>query len=77
MTLDAAAQREWLRQGKEAGPALEAQRRRELAQLSDERTLGASEALLALATAAPLPPARLRWSGLVEQQALLHRRPVP
>ena len=74
MVLDGAAQREWMRQWKEAGPALAAQRRRELAHLSDERALAASEALLSLVTLSPSSPWRRHWSGLVEQQALFHRR---
>ncbi len=45
--------------------------------LSDERALAASEALLSLATTVTLNPGRVRWSGLVEQQALFHRRPSP
>jgi len=77
MTPDSAAQREWLRQWNEAGPALAAQRREELFHLSDERALAASEALLSLATSVTLSPGRRHWSGLVEQQALFHRRPSP
>jgi hypothetical protein len=42
--------------------------------LSDARGLAASEALLSLVTTVTLNPRRVRWSGLVEQQALLHRR---
>jgi len=48
---------------------------RALAALSDEEALRASESLLALATPGALSPDRLRGSGLVAQQALLHRRP--
>ena len=77
MSLDATAQREWLRQWKEAGPALAAQRREEIMHLSDERALAASEALLSLVTTVTLGPWRRHWSGLVEQQALFHRRPSP
>ena len=77
MTPEAATHREWVRQWKEAGPALAAQRREELLHLSDERALAASEALLALVTTVTLSPGRRRWSGLVEQQALFHRRPSP
>jgi hypothetical protein len=77
MTPDAATQYEWLRQWNDAGPALAANRRRELLQLSDERALAASEALLALVTTVSLNPQRLHSSGLVEQQALFHRRPSP
>ena len=77
MTPGMAAQREWLRQWKEAGPALAARRREELLHLSDERALAASEALLSLVGTVTLSLGRLRWSGLVEQQALLHRRLSP
>jgi hypothetical protein len=77
MTLDAAAQRKWVQQWKEAGPALAARRHEELVHLSDERTLAASEALLSLVTTVALSPRRRHWSGLVEQQALLHRRLSP
>jgi len=75
MTPELATQREWLRQWRDAGPALAAQRREELSHLSDERALAASEALLSLVTTVALSPGRRRRSGLVEQQALFHRRP--
>jgi len=77
MTSETEAQREWVRQWKEAGPVLAAQRREELLRLTDERALAASEALLSLVTTATLNPGRRRYSGLVEQQALFHRRPSP
>jgi protein-disulfide isomerase-like protein with CxxC motif len=77
MGSDIAAQREWARQWKEAGPALAAERRKELRHLSDERALAASEALLSLVIPSTLSPRRRRWSGLVEQQALFHRRASP
>jgi hypothetical protein len=77
MTLDAAIQRGWLKQWSDAGPALAAHRREELSRLSDECALAASEALLSLVTTVTLSPGRRRWSGLVEQQALFHRRPAP
>lgn len=77
MTPDHATQREWLRQWNDAGPALAANRRTELMHLSDERALAASDALLSLATTVSLNLRRLRWSGLVEQQAIFHRRPAP
>jgi hypothetical protein len=64
----------WLRQWRAAGPALEEVRRQELRDLSDERALEATDELLSMAGLAPLPPERLRSSGLVAQQALLHRR---
>ncbi len=77
MTAEMAIQREWLRQWNDAGPALAANRREELLHLSDERALAASEALLSLVTTVTLSPRRRRWSGLVEQQALFHRRLSP
>ena len=77
MTPGDVTQRKWLRQWKDAGPALVANRREELLHLSDERALAASDALLSLVTTVRLNPRRLRWSGLVEQQAILHRRPAP
>jgi len=76
MTSDAATQREWLRQWNDAGPALAANRREALLHLSGEHALVASEALLSLVTTVSLSPQRLGWSGLVEQQALFHRRPA-
>lgn len=77
MNPDAATQQEWLRQWKNAGPALAANRREELLRLSDEHALAASEALLALVTTVSLSTRRLNSSGLVEQQALFHRRRCP
>ena len=77
MTPEPAVQREWLRQWNDAGPALAANRREELLHLSDERALTASETLLSLVTTVTLTPSRRRWSGLVEQQALFHRRVSP
>lgn len=49
-------------------------RRRDLAALTDDQALAESEILLALAAATPVPPERLRTSGLVAQQAIFHRR---
>jgi hypothetical protein len=77
VTPETAIRREWLRQWNAAGPALAANRREELRRLSDERALAASEALLSLLTTVSLSPARRRWSGLVEQQALFSRRLSP
>ena len=77
MTVEGATQRTWMRQWNDAGPALAATRRMELMRLSDERALAASEALLSLVTTVTLNPRRFGWSGLVEQQALFHRRPSP
>jgi hypothetical protein len=77
MTPENTTQREWLRQWNEAGSALAALRREELLHLSDESALAASDALLSLVTTVTLRPGRHHWSGLVEQQALFHRRPTP
>jgi hypothetical protein len=77
MTPETTTQREWLRQWNDAGPALAALRREELLHLSDERALAASEALLSLVTTVTLRPGRRHWSGLVDQQALFHRRSSP
>ena len=73
-SMDAAAQRRWVEQWKEAGKALEDQRRRELMSLTADRALAASEALLALASPERLSAERRTSSGLVEQQRLLHQR---
>ena len=75
MTPEAATQREWLKQWIDAGPALAAHRREELRHLSDERALAATDALFSVATT--VSAKRLGWSGLVEQQAIFHRRPSP
>jgi len=74
MAMDAAAQRAWMAQWRDAGPALEAQRRHELRMLSDREALAATHALLDVALLTPINPARLTDSGLVHQQRLLHRR---
>ena len=74
MVPDHAAQQRWLAQWREAAAALAAQRKRELREMSAERGLAATESLLELGAATPLHASRLRHSGLVEQQALLHRQ---
>ena len=71
----ASAASSWLKQWQAAGPALEEVRRRELRRLRDDEALAAAEALLSLAASSPLPEERRVSSGLVAQQALLHRRP--
>jgi hypothetical protein len=53
---------------------LEDLRWRELAALSDEAARAVSDALIDLALQVPLPAERRSTSGLVEQQALFHRR---
>ena len=75
MSHDAAsAASSWLKQWQAAGPALKVVRRRELRELRDDEALAATEALVSLAGSSPLPEDRRRSSGLVAQQALLHRR---
>lgn len=69
-------QHTWIEQWRSAGPALAEQRRIELQEMSDQAALAASENLLSLVTSFPLDDSRRRWSGLVEQQALFHRRPL-
>jgi hypothetical protein len=64
----------WLAQWRAAASALEDQHAAELAELSDERALRASDNLLALANPAGISPTRRYSSGLVEQQRLLHQR---
>jgi len=71
-----AAQKRWVEQWKRAAVALAEQRRRELSELTEEQALAASEALLSIAPLARLHPSRRTTSGLVEQQALFHRRPT-
>jgi hypothetical protein len=73
-SVTSAEQRRWVEQWKQAGKALEEQRRRELVSLSVDRALAASEALLALASPERVSAERRGGSGLVEQQRLLHRR---
>jgi hypothetical protein len=73
--VDASAERRWAEQWREAGRALEEQRRRELRALTGDRALAAIEALLALASPLHLSAERRTHSGFVEQQRLLHRSP--
>ncbi len=63
----------WARQWQQAAPALAERRLQELQAMSEEAALAASENLLSLAEGLALGEARLRWSGLVEQQALFGR----
>ena len=67
-------EREWIRQWKNAGEALAEQRRSDLRRMTDAEALAAAENLLSLVDTVTLNPARSVSSGLVEQQALLHRR---
>lgn len=63
----------WMQQWHAAGPALEANRRRELSAFTDLDALTAANDLLAAAP--PCSPRDPRWhnSGLVDLQRLLHR----
>ena len=65
---------EWAEQWRDAAGALADQRRRDLRRMSEADALAAAENLLSLAETVILNPARLASSGLVEQQAILHRR---
>ena len=75
MTSDTA--RAYVRQWVETGRLLEQIRWRELATLDDARAMDATNALIDAALLVPLPDARRASSGLVEQQALLHRKTNP
>jgi hypothetical protein len=66
--------REYVKQWAETGRLLEDLRWRELAGLDPQRARAATDALIDAALRVPLPPDRRHWSGLVEQQALFHRR---
>jgi hypothetical protein len=66
--------RRWIEQWQAAREALRLQRASELAALSDDEALAAADALLTIDAVVKLPPAPRTWSGLVEQQALFHRK---
>jgi len=66
-------ERAYVKQWAETGRLLEEIRWRELAALDPETALRASDALIEAALRVPLPSKRREWSGLVEQQAVLHR----
>ena len=70
------AARNYVRQWSDTGRVLNEQRWRELAALDTERALAASDALIDAALLVPLPESRRSASGLVEQQALFHRRAI-
>jgi hypothetical protein len=61
-------------QWRSAAVALEEQHAQELRELTTEAAQAATQALLELGARSPITPKRWNWSGLVEQQALLHRR---
>jgi hypothetical protein len=65
---------EWAEQWKAAAEALADRRRRDLRRMSEDEALAAAENLLSLVETVALNPARRSSSGLVEQQAILHRR---
>jgi hypothetical protein len=69
-------ERAWVEQWRTAAGALAELRREQLGGMSEAAALEAAERLLALTDSLPLSAGRRRWSGLVEQQALLHRRRV-
>lgn len=70
----AAEQRRWIAQWQAARGALRAQRAAELAAMSDEQALAAADTLLTIASVAGVAPASPTSSGLVQQQALFHRK---
>jgi len=70
LTVDIETQRGWARGWQKAGKALEAVRRAELRELTEERALTATSRLLSFGTQASLSARRRRTSGLVEQQRL-------
>jgi hypothetical protein len=69
-----AEERRWVEQWRVTGPELARIRRQELRALTDARALVAANRLLSLVGVVYRNPARRTHSGLVEQQALLHRR---
>lgn len=72
-----ALHRKWMEQWQSAASALEDERRRRLASMTDAQARAATAALLDMASRVPLPPDRLSYSGLVEQQAIFHRSRRP
>jgi hypothetical protein len=71
--MPADAQRGYVKAWAETSRLLEELRWRELAALDARQALAAADALIDAAMLVPLPPARRRWSGLADQQALFHR----
>lgn len=67
-------EQEWARQWENAGREMAELRRQELARMSDGEALAVTENLLSLVGTTYRNPARWSHTGLVEQQALLHRR---
>ncbi|MEI6669874.1 MAG: hypothetical protein WCP29_17120 [Acidobacteriota bacterium] len=67
----------WIAQWSAARIALDAQRAGEIRALSAQRALDAADALLSLGGLATVAEDRKLSSGLVRQQALLHRKVAP
>ncbi len=72
--MDRELERRWVLQWIETGKLLDEIHRRELREMTEEQARAASEALLEIGASHPLPEHRRVSSGLVEQQALFHRR---
>ena len=70
------AERAYVRRWVETGRLLDDLHWRELRAIGQGEALEASDHLIDAALRVPLPPQRRQWSGLVELQALLHRRPA-
>jgi hypothetical protein len=77
LTMPTQQQRIWMAQWTEARRALRAQHADELRALSNDRALAAADALLSIGSLAAVSEGRRTSSGLVRQQALLHRRAIP
>jgi hypothetical protein len=63
-------------QWRRAGAALARVRADQLAHLHPADALAAADALLAIGATIPLALERLTWSGLIEFQRCLHKRPL-
>ncbi len=72
--MDRELERRWVLQWIETGKLLDEIRRRELKAMTEDEARRASENVLSLAENFPLPARRIAWSGLIEQQAIFHRR---
>ncbi len=70
-------QRAWMAQWRAAQGALRGQRARELRAMTDQSALAAAEALLSAEFLTAQAESRRTSSGLVQQQALLHRPSEP
>lgn len=71
---DPEVERAYVKRWVDTGRVLEAIRWQELRSLDDQAALDAARSLIDAALRVPLPAGRERWSGLVDQQDLLHRR---